>query len=44
MKRKITVEDFKEILERDISPFGNGAHIIVPQKHSGKKAIIIIKE
>jgi len=36
--------DIFEVLERDVSKFGTGAHIIVPQKHQGKKAIIIIKD
>ena len=31
-----------EVLERDISTFGSGSHIIVSQKHRGKKAIVII--
>lgn len=31
-----------EVLEREISTFGSGSHIIVPQKHRGKKAIVII--
>jgi putative transposon-encoded protein len=34
----------KEVLEREVTQFGTGAHIIVPQKHLGKKAKIIILE
>lgn len=34
----------EEVLEREIKAFGSGAHIIVPQKHEGKKAKIIIEE
>ena len=31
-----------EVLEREVSTFGSGAHIIVPQKHRDKKAVVII--
>ena len=31
-----------EVLEREITTFGSGSHVIVPQKHGGKKAIVII--
>ena len=34
----------EEILERDITQFGTGAHIIIPQKHLGKKAKVLIKK
>lgn len=43
VKKKITVEDFEEVLERDVTSFGNGSHVILPQKHAGKKATVIIK-
>ena len=33
-----------EVLERIVTEFGTGAHIIVPRKHIGKKARIIIRE
>ena len=33
-----------EVLEREISTFGTGCHVIVPQKHRGKKAIVIIRD
>ncbi|MAF51272.1 MAG: hypothetical protein CMH64_04245 [Nanoarchaeota archaeon] len=36
--------EIMEVLERDISQFGTGCHVIVPQKHKGKKAIVIIKD
>ena len=42
-KKQLIVKDFEEILERSVTKFGNGSHIILPQKHTGKKAIIIIK-
>lgn len=46
VKTKIQVELEKgdEIIERDIKQFGNASHIILPQKHKGKKATIIIKK
>jgi len=34
----------EEVLEREVTEFGTGAHIVVPQKHIGKKAKVIIKE
>ena len=43
VKKKVTVENFEEVLERDVSNFGNGSHVILPQKHAGKKATVIIK-
>ena len=36
--------EVREVLERDISQFGTGCHVIVPQKHRNKKAIVIIKD
>ncbi len=44
MKKQININDFTEVLERDVSKFGNGSHVILPLKHAGKKAIIIIKD
>ncbi len=34
--------DIEEILDKKISAFGSGSHIILPRKHKGKKAKIII--
>ena len=34
--------DIEEILDRKISPFGSSSHIILPRKHKGKKAKVII--
>lgn len=34
--------DIEEILDKEISTFGSGAHIILPAKHKGKKAKVII--
>ena len=44
-KNKIIIE-FKgsEILERKVSKFGTGAHVIISKEHSGKKVKIIIEE
>ena len=33
-----------EVLEREVATFGTGCHIIVPQKHKNKKAVVIIKD
>jgi len=34
--------DIEEILDKNISAFGSGAHIILSAKHKGKKAKVII--
>ena len=41
-KKKIIIEDFEESLERDVKDIGNAAHVLVPKKHRGKKANVII--
>lgn len=33
-----------EVLDREIKPFGNASHIILPEKYKGKKAKVIIKK
>lgn len=38
--KKIEVE---ELLEREITKFGSGSHTILPRKHIGKKAVIVIE-
>lgn len=45
-KKKIEIElnSDDEVIEREVKPFGNASHIILPQKHKGKKATIIIKK
>jgi len=44
--RKIEIElnTDDEIIQREVKKFGNASHIILPQKHEGKKATIIIKK
>lgn len=34
--------DIEEILDKKISSFGSGAHIILSAKHKGKKAKVIV--
>ena len=34
----------EEILEREIKPFGNASHIVLPKGYEGKKAKVIIKK
>jgi len=34
--------DIEEILDKKISAFGSGSHIILPAKHKGKKAKVIV--
>jgi len=45
-KRKLEIEldEDDEIIQREVKPFGNASHIILPQKHKNKKATIIIKK
>ena len=40
----MTKLNIDEIVRKKITPFGSGSHIILPKKHSGKKAIVIIKD
>ncbi|MBT4165795.1 DUF2080 family transposase-associated protein [archaeon] len=41
---RVSLDEGDEMIERDIRKFGNASHVILPQKHEGKKAIIIITE
>jgi len=34
----------EEILDREIKPFGNASHIILPKDYTNKKAKVIIKK
>lgn len=34
----------EEILERKITEFGSGSHVVLPKKHVGKRAKIIIEK
>ena len=36
--------DAEEVLEREVKKFGGSSHIILPQKHEGKTAIVIITD
>lgn len=42
------VEDVVKLLpnvvEKEITEFGNSAHIVMPKEHAKKKAIVIIKK
>ncbi len=44
--RKLEVElnEDDEIIQREVKVFGNASHLILPQKHKGKKATIIISK
>lgn len=35
-------EEVEEVLKREISTFGNGAHTICPKEHVGKIAYIVV--
>ncbi len=34
--------DIEEVLDKKISPFGSGSHIVLSIRHKGKKAKVII--
>ena len=42
LRVRLGKKEVVEILERDVSGFGSGSHAILPKKHAGKKAIILI--
>ena len=43
-ERKITIKfEGSEILERNVSKFGTGAHVIIPREYVGKKVKIIVE-
>jgi putative transposon-encoded protein len=44
LKIKLKSIEIQEVLERDISDFGTSSHAILPKKHSGKKAIILVEK
>ena len=35
-------DDVEEIYERIIVPYGNGANVIAPKKHIGKRVYVIV--
>jgi len=42
-KKEIIVKfEGSEIIEREVSKFGTGAHVIVPKEYVGKKVKIIL--
>ena len=43
-KLQIELNEDDEILEREITKFGNASHVTLPLKHRGKKAKIIVKK
>lgn len=43
-KLEVELKDDDEIIQRDVKAFGNASHLILPQKHKGKKATIIISK
>lgn len=43
-RKEITIRfEGSEILEREVSKFGTGAHVIIPKEYAGKKVKIIIE-
>ena len=40
---KIEGVEIEEILEREIKKTGNSSHAILPKRHTGKKAVIVIQ-
>jgi putative transposon-encoded protein len=44
MSFNIDLDEGNEVIEREVKKFGNASHIILPQKHEGKKAFIIVTD
>jgi|GEM_PF-2815826 len=38
-----TLDVPEEVLEREIKPFGNASHIILPKEYTSKKAKVIVR-
>ena len=36
-----SLDEGAEVIDREVKPFGNSGHIIIPDKHIGKKVTII---
>ena len=34
----------EEIMEKEITEFGNSAHIVMPKEYANKKAIVVVKK
>ena len=43
MNKKMELISEREIIERESSRFGTGAHIIIPKEYVGKKIKIIVE-
>ncbi len=43
-KLQLELNEDDEVLEREVTKFGNASHLILPTKHRGKKAKIIVKK
>lgn len=41
-KKKVIIENFEEVLDREVKPTGNAAHVVVSKKHRGKKTTVVI--
>ena len=42
VKKRVMIEDFIEVLNRQVKELGNGAYVSVPKKYIGKTATVII--
>jgi putative transposon-encoded protein len=44
-KKLILSEDVENIIRKEVSPIGNGAHVICPKEYVGKSVyLVIVKE
>jgi len=41
-KKLILSEDVENIIRKEVSPIGNGAHVICPKEHIGKTVYLVI--
>ena len=42
MKKVTTIEDYEELLDREVKAWGNTAHIPIDKKHIGKPVVVIV--
>lgn len=40
--RTVISEEIVEVLRKEISSFGTGAHVVCPKEHKGKIAYIVV--
>ena len=41
-QKKVIITDFEEIFERVLKGIGSSCHVVVPKRHKGKMATVIV--